>query len=62
MKCEEFVWGFEVCGVLGFFYGVASTVPDAVTKLAATFANPFAILIKELLNLSSVAHIRLLLH
>ena len=45
MKCEEFVWGFEVCGVLGFFYGVASTVPDAVTKLVATFANPFSTLI-----------------
>lgn len=45
MKCEGFVLGFEVCGVVGVFYGVASKVPDAVTKLAATSANPFATLI-----------------
>jgi hypothetical protein len=45
MKCEGFVWGLEVCGVVGVFYGVASTVPDAVTKLAFTTTNPFSTLI-----------------
>lgn len=45
MMCEGFVWGFEVCGVVGVFYGVASTVPNAVTKIAATSANLFATLI-----------------
>lgn len=45
MKYEGFVWGFEVCGVVGVFYGVASTVPDAVTKRALTSANLFAFLI-----------------